>query len=350
VAQRVPVVLAAVLAAATAIAGVAVATSIKADRGAPADTTGPSKPAVADGGIHLRLPAGWARAEAPAVTGFRHPLQLRNTGQRLVAVAERLPATSVTLLPLAFERAERAAPRPQLVRLEPGQHALRYRFQRADDSVTVVLAAPTTRGVSTVACRGAAGDVASGACESLASAAMVPGSRPLEPGRTAAFLSRLPATVTTLEAARATGMRALSVAKRPDDQIAAAVGLARAHHAAAVVLAPIGTAGDPVPERTVSALSSASDAYTALANAVDAGSGPRYVRAAQAVRGADARLRRALHRAAAAANTASSLPAGRPARADGKDSDMTVLLLGLVGASAVLFAALSAAREVRHAR
>jgi hypothetical protein len=348
--QRVPIVVAAVLAAATAIAGVAVARSIEADRREPAPATAPSRPAVDHGGLHVRLPAGWARGDAPAITGFRRPLELANADARLVAVAERLPATSATLLPLAFEQGAGPTPRQRLVLLEPGRRAVRYRFPGEGGTVTVVLAAATTRGVTTVACRGMAGDVATGACEALASATTVPGSRPLEPGRTAAFLSRLPATVADLEAARAAGMRAQAAASGPRKQIAAAAALASAHRAAAVTLAPIGTAGDPVPTRTVEALSSTSNAYSALASAVRAGSGRGYVRAARAVRSSDAKLRRALRGAAAAANTASSLPARRVPRAVDQGTDLTVPLLGLMGASVVLLAALGAAREVRHAR
>jgi hypothetical protein len=67
----------------------------------------------------------------------------------------------------------------------------------------------------------------------------VPDSRPLEPGTTAAFYSRLPAAVNDLDAARTKGMRELAAAKRSTGQAAAADGLARAHKAAGAALAPL---------------------------------------------------------------------------------------------------------------
>ena len=240
------------------------------------------------------------------VPGFSRPLFLDNRSERLSVVVERLPATSATLLPLAFEKALPAAREgSERVRLASGQPAWRYRVSHAGGSATVLYAAPTTSGVATVACMSQTEAGVPRGCEALANAITVPGSRPLEPGTSAAFYSRLPAAVNQLEAARSTGLRKLSAANSAAGQAAAADGLVRAHKAAFAALAPLTAADAGLPANTVGALNVMAGAYTELAGAARARSPQRYDDAGRGVADADAGLRRTLSQVAAGAKAAS---------------------------------------------
>jgi hypothetical protein len=212
--------------------------------------------------------------------------------------------------------------------------------------VRVVIAAPTTAGVATVACLSRAHSGVPPGCQALASAVTVPGSRPLPPGASAAFLSRLRTAVSDLEAARATGVKELSSATRPRAQAHAAATLACAHAAAAAALAPLTSPGDAVSARTVVALSATAAAYTSLAGAARAGAGRRYAGASRAISTAEPNLHRAVAEAAAAANTASSAPVRQPVRDAG--TSLLVPLLGLLAAAGILGGILSATGVLRR--
>jgi hypothetical protein len=84
-----------------------------------------------------------------------------------------------------------------------------------------------------------------------------------------------------------------------------------------------------------------------LANAARAGSARRCDGAADAVGAADATLRRTLDAAAAAANAGDSRPTPRRSVPTDTSPDLTLPLLGLLGAGAVVLAALSVAKEIR---
>jgi hypothetical protein len=344
--RRLPLAIAAVPVVVAAFGGVLLAKAVDDGQSAAA-RSGPAPRALAHDGLRVQLPAGWAAAEPATVPGFSRPLGVGSPREQLSAVIERLPATSPTLLPAALVRAEAAAgARPELVRLAPGQRGWRYRFPHADGSVRVVIAAPTTAGIATVACLSRAISGVPPGCQKLANAVTVPGSRPLSPGASAAFLSRLPAAVSDLEAARATGTKELSGATRPAAQARAATTLARAHAAAAAALAPLASPGDAVPARTVVALSATATAYASLAGAARARAGGRYAGASRAVTTAEPNLHRAVAAAAAAANAASSAHI-RP-RARDAGTSLLVPLLGLLVAAGILAGILSATGVVRR--
>jgi hypothetical protein len=344
--RRLPLAMAAVPVVVAAFSGLLLAKAVDAGNSA-AVRPGPAPRVLAHEGLRVQLPAGWAPARAAAVPGFSRPLGLGNPREQLSAVIERLPATSPTLLPAALVHAEEAAgARPELVRLAQGQRGWRYRFLHADGSVRIVIAAPTTAGVATMACLSRAHSGVPPGCQALASAIIVPGSRPLTPGASAAFLSRLRAAVGDLELARATGVKALSSATRPAAQARAAATLARAHAAAAAALAPLASPGDAVSARTVFALSATGTAYASLAGAARARAGQRYAGASRAISTAEPNLHRAVAAAAAAANAASSAPVRPPARPTG--TSMLVPLLGLLAAAAILGGILIATGVLRR--
>ena len=293
-----PVSVVALLVVAAAVTGLLVARALgggDAARLVPAATP----LTIAHDGLRLRLPNGWAPGEAAMVPGFSRPLFLENRSERLRVVVERLPATSATLLPLAFEKAlPTARERRERVRLASGQPAWRYRVAQAGGSAILVYAAPTTTGVATVVCMSPTAAGLPRRCEALADAITVPGSLPLDLGASAAFYSRLPAAVKQLEAARSTGVRELLTAKSAVGQAAAADGLVRAHKAAFAALAPLTAADAGLPAKTVAALNAMAGAYATLAGAARARSPARYDDAGRGVADADAGLRRTLSQAA----------------------------------------------------
>jgi hypothetical protein len=301
---------------AAAIAGVLLGRAFVADDGAPAARPAGAPLTIAHGGLRLQLPSGWVRGHVAPVPGFSRPLSLKNARGRLSAVVERLPASSATLLPVAFEKARpTAGERRDVVRLGPGQPAWRYRVANENGSSTVLYAAPTTSGVTTVACVVRTDAGVPRACEALAKSISVPGSVPLQLGTSVAFYTRLPAAARELEAARSTGMRDLSAARSASGQAAAADRLVRAHERALAALAPLTETRAGLPGETVRALNAMAGAYATLAGAARARSPRRYYAAGRGVADADADLRRTLAKAAAAANAASRAPtdAGRRA-------------------------------------
>ena len=251
-ARDLPVAAVAVLVLAAVFAGLLLGKSVR-------DGDGPAArvPDTIDhGGLRLLVPSGWTRADLASVPGFRRPLGLRNRRERLTARIERLPATSNTLLPLAFVRTLKAVSRrPEVVRLAAGQPAWRFSFRTPDGPLTVIYVAPTTSGVATVSCSSPREARVPRGCAELADAVTLPRSRPLDPESSGAFYSRVPAVVGDLEGARARSMRALAGATRPPGQAAAAEALARAHRAAAAALAPLTVKGDGLPSATAAALS-----------------------------------------------------------------------------------------------
>lgn len=301
------------LALAAAIAGLLVGGAL-----AGGYTSGPRVAAtaqpIAHDGLRVQVPRGWTRGDAASIPGFGDPLQLRNGDEGLRASAEQLPATSATLLPAAFLATLEGAPeRPTLVRVAGGDPVLRYRVPGRNGSMTLVYAAPNTKGIATVACTGPVDSSVPRACDALGGAVTVPGSRPLAPSASAAFFSRLPAVLSDLNASRTKGLEALEAASGARGQVLAADGLGRAHKAAAATLAPL-VSRDGAPRATVGALTATATAYEALASAARNRLPGPYADARRGVTTANADLRKAVAKAAAATSTATraaSAPATR---------------------------------------
>ena len=313
----------------------------------------PARPAVplSHGGLRVQLPSGWARGGDATIAGFNRPLRVENRSQGVRAEVELLSAESPTLLPGALKKPEEA---PDTVQLASGHEAWRYR-----KSAAVVYAIPTTVGIATIACSGE-----DRACEALASGVGVPQSRQFELDKNAAFFSRLPAVVASLDAARARGGEALGGATSAVSQAAAADELARAHKAAAATLTPLADGG--VPKATVGSLTAAAGAYTALASAARTRSPRPYADAGRDVSAAEADLRRAIAKASSAVNGATRVvspvkaaPAPKkqadpaPAKAtpapkaSSGSADLTMPLLILVGLGMGAIAVRAVRRSLR---
>jgi len=268
---------------------------------------------IAHDGLRVQVPRGWTRGDVASIPGFRDPLRLRTGANGLRANAEQLPATSATLLPAAFLATLDGAPDPPtLVRVAGGHPALRYRVPGRNGSMTLVYAAPNTKGIATVACTSPIDSSIPRACDALGGAVTVPGTRPLAPSTSAAFFSRVPAVLSDLDASRTKGLEALKAASRARGQVLAANALGRAHKAAAATLAPLATR-EGVPRATVRALTATATAYEALAKAARSRLPGPYADAGRGVTAANADLRKAVAKAAAATSSATRA-ASAPAR------------------------------------
>jgi hypothetical protein len=184
------------------------------------------------------------------------------------------------------------------VRLDSGQRAWRYAFLRrgAADSMLVVWAVASSRGVATVACLGTRAAAAPAGCEAIARSLRWRGPAALDPDPSAAFWGRLPAVVTDLQAARASGRAALAAAAHARAQATAAAALATAHRNAAAALDPLAR-GTGAPARAVDSLRSVAAAYDALAAAARARVPAGYAEARARVIAAERVLVAALARA-----------------------------------------------------
>ena len=348
---KLPVVTVSVLVAAAAIAGLLLGGWARIDA-SPTVKAAAAPTQITEAGVRLDLPSGWARGGGANIPGFTRPLQLHNADQNLRAAVERLPATSSTLLPAALLRTLKDArgvvlgAEPHLVGRFPGY---RYTVQRG--SQLILYTAPTTTGITTVACLSTLYVGFPPGCEALASAVTAPGSRALEPGKSAAFFSHLSTAVTELNTARSRGARELSTAASATDQAAAAEGLAQAHKGAGAALAPLTSRGDGMPSDTVGALIATGTAYEALATAARARSPEPYADASRAVQGAEADLRLTIANAAKAAGAASRRApqaTSTPAAASTARSDSSTAVLTLLGASLLLATVVLAARQIRR--
>ena len=184
--------------------------------------------------------------------------------------------------------------------------------------MTVVYATPNTKGIATVACTSPTGSSVPPACDALGGAVTVPGTRPLAPSASAAFFSRAPAVLSELDATRTKGLKALEAASRARGQVRAAEALGRAHKSAAATLAPLANGGG-VPRATVGALTATATAYEALANAARKRLPGPYADAGRGVTTANADLRKAVAKAAAATSSATRA-ASAPARTQRSES------------------------------
>jgi len=304
---------------------------------------------IGRGGLRVDVPRGWTRGGAATLPGFVRPLALSNPDRSLGVTVERLPVMSATLVPGPLAEELATAPgRPDAVRLRSGRPAWRYRLQRRDGSLIVLYAAPVVGGVVTTACASPAVATIPPACDAAARAVTIaPGWQALALGKGAGFFSRLPAVRAQLQTARAEGGNQLRAATLATAQAAAAERLARAHRAAGAALSPL--AGERAQRTAVRVLGATANAYTALAGAARARVPRRYAAARRTVIAADARLRRAVARVAAAANAGriAVSPARAPALSPSNRSDGSFALLALLGVCAMFLAARDVQRELK---
>jgi hypothetical protein len=158
----------------------------------------------------------------------------------------------------------------------------------------VVLTAPTTAGVVTIACR--AGEVAlqwtTADCDEVAASMRLdPPASWIVPSADTALRLGLPAVLAKLNDRRASGRAALAATSSPAGRRAAAASVARAYARAARAAAPLAAPADAdVPRR----LNRLSRRYVALARASASRDAPQARRAGAAIVRDEQRLQRRL--------------------------------------------------------
>jgi predicted Ser/Thr protein kinase len=207
-------------------------------------------------------------------------------------------ARGARLLPPAFVELLQRTPHREAVRL--GSLAgFRYRdlrHRRLSGSLTVY-AVPTTAGVATIACLSPRPNApALQRCESVATTLALRGADPLPLGPNQRYAAAVNTALTSLEAQRSEGRRALSEARTPAAQARSADQLAAAYRAAAAGLgrAAPGPIEEPYHRSIAAAVDRAAGGYATLAEAARAHRRLDYDRAAAQVARAEDALDRAV--------------------------------------------------------
>jgi hypothetical protein len=248
--------------------------------------TPPVAPRTVQAGVaQLELPSGWERlARPPALPGLEGGVGVRGASTDVVIAT--LPATRPSLLPEALVAAAGGqVPAPRPLRLG-ARSAWAYELPGPVPVAAVV--SPTTAGVVTLACTGAAGAVpAMDACETAARAVVLVGAAPLEPRPETAAATALPRMIARLNGRRRTARAALAATRSPQRRARAARSVATAYGAAARRIAPLAAGDAAAVRRTLAALAGR---YRALAAASAARLPTETRRAGSAIRRGERRL------------------------------------------------------------
>jgi serine/threonine protein kinase len=263
--------------------------------------------ANAAGALRLRYPEGWQPAQDPrGIPGLpiRTPIAIQETGGRPgnSLVAGMTGASGPTLLPDGFlGRLDQPPARDDAVELG-GLAMYRYRDLQPEgfDGPLTLYVAPTTSGVATVACAGAATFMPE--CEEVAGGLELIRGEAYPLGADKSYLTKLDKTLGRLNSARSRQVRDLRDAKTQAGQAKAARALADSYRRArrsleGVSVSPaVRSAGNSVR----ASLARTEAAYGRLAAAARNGNSQAYSAARKAVRGGEAALERALRQVRAA--------------------------------------------------
>ena len=306
----------AVLAAAAVAAAVVLtgggdpASQAPTDRAARASASAP--PSVASssltaGPLSLDVPAGWS-----AGTGADGPkgLELASAVRTVPADGKGGPivfglaptgSTTHALLPKAYLDGGKAPARTETVLGDV--HA--YRYEGLRDGLTVY-AAPTDRGVATIACEAPV----TAACASVASTLTVDGAKVLPLGPNDAYRGAVTKALADLDHATADGTSALRAADTPRGQSHAADRVRSRYAAVAAKLrkAGPGPAEAGAARDLIDAVRASTDGYGRLAGAARGSDRGRYNAAAGSVRAARKDLVEALDGLALAGYTGLKAP------------------------------------------
>jgi hypothetical protein len=274
------------------------------DRAVASDST-PSEP-MQRGALHLSLPAGWHVDKDPVPSGSvlagLDVVAARIDGPRSPRLLAWLSIGEVNpqLLPLGrFDpKSLEQSPDPKTVEFPSGQTALRYDGLRLRDRAAPlrVYAAPTVRGVLTVACPA---EYLPQPCDAIATTAFVTGGDPLPIDPDPSVGDSLRDTFARLARAVEMPSAALASARTSAEIRPPALKLAAAYHSAAM---RVRGAETRLGNTTVtfsgvaSNVSSAAASYEAVAAAAASGDRKAYERAATEIVDARQHLQRVLAR------------------------------------------------------
>ncbi len=256
------------------------------------------------GQVQLRYPSGWqlgtTGAQVPWMT-FSSPLVLTPPQANAALTAgEVTDAAGPTLVSSSLRaNLEGGLPAADAVRIGALQG---YRYSglmvRGLDGPLTLFAVPTSAGVATVTCwesaRGPRGF--QGQCAQIADTLRLVGATPYPLGPSTAYARELSATFTTLDAATSGPAGALSSARTPSAQAAAARKLAAAYQQAASALSATQLSPEvqDANNALVAALGKLATQYTAAAAAAAAADSGAYTRAGQGVTAGSSALHAAL--------------------------------------------------------
>ena len=301
------------LVAAGAVAVLLFAVAFLAGRSGGADAQDPPPPQAApppalassasSGAVELRFPSGWRRAASPPrIPGLAIDDQVALTGPAGAGVvAGRTRATGPALLPAALlERLADPPRRDDRVRLG-GLTAYRYKGidVRGLDRPLTLMVVPTTAGVATVACLGAAGgSTIADTCERIAGSIGLVRGRPIALGPDRTYAKRLNKATARLNRSRSSLGRQLARARSRSGQARRAGDVAAAYAAASRSIdragRSVGPAARPGHDAVVGAVSRGERAYRSLAAAARHGQARRYRAARRDVARADRAVAAAL--------------------------------------------------------
>jgi hypothetical protein len=246
----------------------------------------------------VRYPDAWHQSgSGPQVNGlqFSDEIALAGAQPGQAVRAGMTNATGPTLLPKQLLARLGADPKHDSVRL--GQvAAYRYRQLKASSPQQrlTVYAVPTTKGVATLACIGAA--ASSPDCEAIATTVRLNGVKTFPLGANADYAKTLNTTMSTLNSRVLSGRRQLAKARTRAGQAKAAAALAGAYRTAASALqrASVSPADRAAHDALVTALQNASSAYARLASAANRGSKAAYAQAERAVAATERKVNTAI--------------------------------------------------------
>jgi hypothetical protein len=275
-----------------AVLGAAAAWTIRGDaRNAPAGV--PAKPtvrALAVGELRMALPQGWTPvAHGPSIPGFGGAPAVYARGYGATAAMALVPATDPSLLPAEFAG---GAGRPRVMDAGP-LHAYSYVAGNGNGGLLHVYAAPTTRGIATLAC--ATSDFATDDCDLAVRGLRLTSGDFLPLNSESAFLVRLATVVATLDHRRLRLRGTLARAASGDTGARAADRLAAAYAAAGRALRPLVAKTGPA-SAVVHLLARLRDDHGALAAALRAHDRVGFAAASGSIEHGEARLEHRLAR------------------------------------------------------
>ena len=257
------------------------------------------------GTIEVGFPSGWDRTSSPVnVPGitFRNPVSLAPGDSPAGAglVAGQVDASGPSLLPPQFVQLVGGDPaRDDAVKLGETD-GYRYADLKPSgyDGTLTVFVVPTSAGVATVACAqpaGTSGSV-SDRCEQIAGTLSLNVIKAFPLGPDPGYADSVNKSISGLNHARASKLKALRAAKTPDEQAKLLGDLGAAYGAAATPLSKVqvSPADKPANAAIVAALKGGQSAYGAMAGAARANDEAAYNRGKAAVDKADANLQQAL--------------------------------------------------------
>ncbi len=257
------------------------------------------------GTLELRFPDAWSRvSEQPEIPGvrFRDPIVLAVDAPRGARLAAGQVAASGPELLSAGLRSRLPDPSPagETVRIGDMQ-ALRYSQlePRGLDGPLQLYAVPTTAGVATIACTGAAGSAGEAFrrdCESVATTLQLSGAEAYTLGPQPAYASALRRTLGELNRAVSSGTARLRQAGTPEEQAAAAAALAGEYRRAgeAVVALEVSPRDAAANRALAGALTRTGSAYASAADAARANDAAAYAAAERRVTRSQGQVRSAL--------------------------------------------------------